>query len=192
MPKYNQGSLDSLILEFQERSDMLNGKPPSGYIQMCRDLKLKIKEHGFEQQDQRLNRMVYALPGDFLVIKDPLIMEYLRYDKPLAKYRDDWHRMITSFLDACSEARKDLNSRQLLVLNTHDFRNVKQCFNTFQFVHTHRNEFDLYVYQRSADLEKLKDDLTFFRHVADAFEEQVDTDVTKIVVVYGNIHFTKE
>ena len=100
--------------------------------------------------------------------------------------------MVSSFSDAVEEAKKDVNSRQLLVLNTHDFKNVHQCFNTFQFVYTHRGEFDLYVYQRSADIVKLKDDLVFFAAVAKEFEKQVCQKVSKFVITYGHIHYTKE
>lgn len=182
----------NMIFDFIELGKIAHEEPPMAYLDLISDLKEKILHHGFTQEDRRLNRTVQALAGDFLVIKDPIVLAYLQSTKPIEKYRDDWYRMLTSFLDATIEAKKDLNSRQLVISNMYDFKNVKQCFNLFQFVYTRRNEFDLYVYQRSADMVKLKDDLTFFGNVAGAFEEVVGQKVTKIVVTYGHVHYTKE
>lgn len=139
-----------------------------------------------------MGRMVYALPGHFVVIKNPKIFKYLRTSELLLKYLPDRDRMVKSFLDSVELAKKDPQSRQLMVFNDHEYQTIHQCFTHMQFVMTKRKEFDLYVYQRSADLVKLKDDLTFFAHTAEEFQDKVGKKVTKIVVVYGNIHYTKE
>lgn len=181
-----------IALDFVEVQDFLIDKSPAQFRRMILDLEKEIRDHNFIQKDRRYSRRVYAIPGHFLVIKDPLVMSYLRRRGILRKYTDDWNRMTSSFLSAIHEAKRDLDSRQIVVFNNADFKEVKQCFTQFQFVYTARKEFDLYVYQRSGDLDKLKDDLTFFAHIAEAFEIEVRKKVTKIVVIYGNIHFTKE
>ena len=165
---------------------------PVSYTEMEQNLTNDIRKNGFVQDDKRYKRKVWSLPGHFIVIKDPKILNYLLKRTILSKYVDDWARIITSFLAAANEAKRDVDSRQLMVFNDMDFSVVKQCFTHMQFVYTARKEFDLYVYQRSADMEKLKDDLTFFAHVGQAFGIEVRKKVTKIVVVYGSVHFTKE
>jgi hypothetical protein len=97
--------------------------------------------------------------------------------------------MILSFLRAVKEAKLDVNSRQLMVFNDENYEEVHQCFTSFQFVWTHRNEFDMYVYQRSSDLAKLLDDLIFFANVLAEFEKATRRRVTKIVVIFGNSHY---
>jgi len=172
--------------------DASHGREPRQYRALVDRLYRDIKKNGFVQKDKRFNRKVWALPGHFIIIKDIATKVYLLQQSLLRKYADDWNRMSISFLKACQEAKKDPNSRQLVVFNDANFDKVHQCFTHMQFVYTARNEFDLYVYQRSADMVKLKDDLTFFAHVGQLFETEVKKKVTKIVVVYGNVHFTKE
>lgn len=162
------------------------------YTKLSTKLKEYILSKGFIQEDVRYGRKVWALPGHFVVLKDPRLLGYLLRRTILTKYVNDWNRMIPSFLSSTHEAKKNPNSRQLMVMNDEDYFKVFQCFTHMQFVYTARKEFDLYVYQRSADMEKLKEDLTFFAHVGQAFGIEVGKRVTKIVVVYGNVHFTKE
>lgn len=76
-----------------------------------------------------------------------------------------------------------------MVFNTDSYDTIYQCFTSFQFVYTKRKEFDMYVYQRSADVAKLKDDLVFFANIAQRFGKALFTPVSKIVVIYGHCHF---
>lgn len=164
---------------------------PNEYIKLESKLKQDIEKNGFLQTDRRMGRKTMSFPGHFIVVKDPKIIGYLIRRGVLRKYVDDWNRMIPSFLSATHQAKYDPDSRQLMVFNDENYKHVHQCFTHMQFVMTHRKEFDLYVYQRSSDMVKLKEDLTFFAHVARAFADEVGKKVTKIVVVYGHIHFTK-
>lgn len=113
---------------------------------------------------------------------------------PLTKYIDDWNRIEESgFRRIVAEARRDPDSRRLMVFNDQNYDKIYPCFTSFQFVATKRKEFDMYVYQRSADVAKLKDDLVFFGTVAKEFQRATLMPVTKIVVVYGHCHIeTKE
>jgi hypothetical protein len=152
------------------------------------DLKHTIEEKGFVQEDKRMNRMTQTLPGHFIIIEQA-VLNQLREQPVLDKYKDDSRRMYSSFRRAMSEAKTDPNSRRLMVFNDSKYDKIYQCFTTFQFVYTHRNEFDMYVYQRSADLAKFKDDLTFFAHQMKKFEKGTAQPVTKLVVVYGSVHY---
>ena len=155
-------------------------------------LKNIIDEKGFSQTDKRLNRTVQALPGHFVVITNQLLLEWLRTQKLLEKYKDDSKRMYSSFRRIMSEAKKDPNSRRLMVFNDSKYSETYECFTHFQFVYTQRNEFDMIVYQRSSDLEKLKDDLIFFSHQMRKFERGTDHYVTKLVIVYAHVHYQTE
>ena len=146
-----------------------------------------IKKKKFVQEDKHLHRKTYSLPGHFVIISGELL-KWLKRIKPLTKYTEDWDRMKLSFFEAVLAAKKDKNSRQLMVFNDSNFSAVKQCFTSFQFVYTHRKDFDMYVYQRSADMIKLKDDLIFFGNVAQLFGRMNLTPVSKIVVIYGHCH----
>lgn len=167
----------------------MNQTFPEEYTKLVKELETVIKEKGFVQVDKRLERTTQSLPGHFIVLSNPILLEWLRKQKVLPKYKDDSRRMYSSFKIAVREAKKDPNSRRLMVFNDSRFTDVGQCFTHFHFVYTHRNEFDLYVYQRSADIVKLKDDLVFFANQMKKFESQTGYYVTKLVVVYGHIHY---
>lgn len=138
--------------------------------------------------DKRLNRKVKSVPGHFIILGEDSIRE-LNKEKKLEKYKDDWKRMFRSFKEAVKLAKEDISSRRLMLFNGNNFYKVFPCFTHFQFVMTHRNEYDMYVYQRSSDLAKLKDDCVFFTKVAKKFEKKVGIKVTKIVIVFGDVHF---
>lgn len=174
---------------FEHLQDAKAGRPIRQYVEFKKKLKKEIDKNGYKVRDERFHRFVKSFPGHFTVIKDPAILTYLRFRPVISKYRDDWIRMMHSFSEAVREARADATSRRLMVFNDKDYLKIYQCFTHMQFMMTHRGEFDLYVYQRSADMDKLDDDLTFFAHVAKEFEELVGFGVSKIVVVYGNLHY---
>lgn len=163
---------------------------PTEFTKILTSLKRKIRKHGFVQEDRRLNRQTYSLPGHFIVLKDPKLLAYLQRQKPLSKYNEDWLRMHPSFDLAVDEANRDPNSRRVMVFNDVNYWKTFQCFTHFQFVLTRRGQWDMYVYQRSADLAKLHDDLVFFSWVANEFSTG-KKEVTKIVVVYGHLHYEK-
>lgn len=181
------------MIEFVEDLQYLKEfKEPRQYTQFRSQLERDVRKNGFVQQDRHLNRETISLPGHFVVIKDKALMHWLRSNDLIPKYKADWMRMLRSFLAATAKAKKDPDSRQLMVFNDDHYSEIHQCFTHMQFVMTGRGEFDLYVYQRSADLVKLKDDLTFFAKVAEAFETEVGKPVTKIVVVYAHVHISAE
>lgn len=184
--------LSRVQLHFADVLDQLEaaetGRPIRQYTEFKTRLAKDVRKNGYKMHDIRLNRDVISFPGHFVVIKNQAILKWLRLRILISKYLEDWNRMIPSFLACTWEAKKNPSSRRLMVFNDFDYFKIFQCFTHMQFMMTHRNEFDLYVYQRSADLDKLDDDLTFFVHVADAFEREVGKKVTKIVVVYGNVH----
>ena len=152
------------------------------------ELRAKIESEGFEQEDKRLNRKVKSIPGHFIIITGEAL-DSLKVDKPLEKYGEDWKRMYSTFKLAVKTAQGYKDSRRLMVLNDSRYAKIFQCFTHLQFVYTHRNEFDMYVYLRSSDLDKLKDDLVFFSHVMKKFESKVKIPTTKLVVIFGNVHF---
>lgn len=162
------------------------------FEKMQKSLVDTIKEKGFEQVDNRLKRTTQSLPGHFVVVSNAPLLEWLRTQKLLAKYKDDSKRMYVSFKRAISDAKKDPNSRRLMVFNDSKFNEVNECFTHFHFVYTNRNEFDMYVYQRSADMMKLLDDMIFFSHQMAKFEQRTGYYVTKLVVVYGHCHYEKK
>jgi len=167
---------------------MLNQKPQE-FDTFVDALKATITEKGFKQVDNRLNRTTQNLSSHFIEISNSKVLEWLRREEVLEKYKDDSKRMYSSFKKAIVEAKKDPNSRRLMVFNDSRFNEIYQCFTSFHFVYTKRNEFDMIVYQRSSDLIKLKDDLVFFANQMKKFERGTDYYVTKLIVIYGSIHY---
>jgi hypothetical protein len=164
-------------------------RTPDKLLRLLEKTVASIAKNRFQQNDMNLNRETMSLPGHFIVIKDKEILDFLKNQPCLEKYDDDICRMNDSYESMINKARHDLNSRQLMVFNDSDFHKINQCFTSFQFVYTKRNEFDLYVYQRSSDVSKLIDDLIFFGNVSQIFENDIDKKVSKIVIIYGNIHY---
>ena len=148
-----------------------------------------INRKGMKQKDSRLNRTTMSLPGHFGILKHPDVLPWLQSQQLLDKYSDDLSRMTPSLNIAISNAKEDKNSRRLMVLNDQDFNEIYPCFIGTQFVYTHRKEFDMYVYQRSSDLAKLQDDCIFFSKLALLFQKKVGKKVTKIVIIFGHIHY---
>jgi hypothetical protein len=155
-------------------------------------IKDDVNRLGFDQYDKHLDRNVRTLSGHFVVLKDPDLFSFYLQNRLNPKFEDDARRMRPSFWSSVYLAKEDPSSRQLMVFNDSDYSTTKQCFTHMQFILTGRNEYDLYVYQRSGDVSKFRDDMTFFVNNAKSFQEEVGFPVTKIVVIYGSIHFTKE
>lgn len=162
---------------------------PIEYVNFVNSLYETIYTEGFDQVDNRLSRVTRALPGHFVEIRNSNIIEWLKKEEVLDKYKDDSKRMYVSFKRAIKEAKRDPNSRRLMVFNDSRFNEIYECFTSFHLVYTQRNEFDMYVYQRASDLSKLKDDLVFFAHQMKKFERGTGYYVTKLVVIYGSIHY---
>lgn len=152
------------------------------------ELKEFLNQHGFNQEDRRLNRYTRSLPGHMVVLNSE-VLETLKTEKVNPKFKDDWKRMYPSFQLAIKNAKEDRDSRRLLVSNMSRFMKVWPCFTHVQFVYTHRNEFDIYVYMRSSDLAKFKDDCVFFTSLAKRFASKVSVPVTKMVVVFSHVHY---
>lgn len=152
-------------------------------------LKTKIRESGFDQEDTRFNRSTKALPGHFLVIKEEIVLAWLREQELLPKYDADWARMLPSLDNCVKWANEDVNNRRLVVSNMDNYEEVFPCFCLIQFVWTAREEFDCYVYMRSSDLAKLQDDFIYFAKTMEYFEKKTSQKVTKLVVTFGHVHY---
>lgn len=175
-------------MNFLEEGQTNDGQYFPYFAKIQEKMSLDIADNNYVQEDKRLGRSTQSLSGHLLVLDRGEIRD-LAQGTPLSKYSDDWNRMKWGMDFVVGEALKDPDSRRLMVFNNADYYNVFQCFTSFHFVMTHRNEYDMYVYQRSSDISKLKDDLIFFSHVAEHFELNVDVPVTKIVISYGHVHY---
>ncbi len=167
----------------------MNSKKINILIQKIRE---KIQKEGFEQNDMNLKRKVKALTGYILEIHTPEILSYLKKRSPLKKYKNDYSRMKKSYEKTIKKAKKDSNSRQLMIFNCNNFHQINQCFTQFHFVNNESKNFELYIYQRSSDLSKLIDDLVFFGSLIRKFEKEISTKVVKMTIIYGNIHFERK
>lgn len=150
---------------------------------------------GLPQFDKRLNRNVVYLAGYTVVVDDGNLVRWLKGEKPLEKYQDDWKRMDASFKASMIKAEKDGDSRQLVIFNSDNFVDVMQCFTQMQFVKDHAfndNEYILIVTQRSGDMSKFEQDLIFFGSIARKWEVALKTKVRKIIINYGNLHHEKQ
>lgn len=151
-----------------------------------------VKSENFVQTDRRLHRQTLSKTGTS-VIMEYSVLDWLSSQLPLQKYKEDFDRLVESgFDDIIKEAIEDENSRRLMIFNDHNYREIFQCFTSFHFVLSGEGGFIMIVYQRSADLSKLKDDLIFFANIAKIFGSETHKKTTKIWVIYGNIHITKE
>jgi len=153
------------------------------------ELKLFVHEKGYTQDDKRLNRKVKAFPGHIYAMGSEMF-DVLKKEKPIDKYTDDWKRMYPTFRLAVKTALEDKDSRRLVVLNDSRYSKVFQCFTHLHFMMTGRGDYDMYVYLRSSDLDKFKDDCVFFASIAKKFENQVKIPVTKLVIMFGSLHYT--
>lgn len=162
------------------------------FVKIRKDLEFDIITNGSVVHDRRLDRHLYSLPGHHYVIGSDSVDAYTKraHEIELDTFSDDWRTILRSGWNAmCKEAMRDPGSRRLMVFNCEHFLTKYQCFVSFHFVWTYRGEFDLYVYQRSCHLDKLHNDLTFYGHVINEFEKKVDESVTKIVIIFGSIHY---
>lgn len=150
-----------------------------------------IKDVNFVQSDPRFNRSTWTVVGQSLKIPKE-VLEYLNTKVPISKYRDDWTRMKPYFDAVISETKLNPDSRRLVVLNTDNYLSVQPCFLTLQFLKDNNGLFNVLVYQRSGDVEKLEDDLIFFSYIMRKFENQTGKKCDKLTVVYGSLHYTKE
>src|SRR3990167_10020226 len=155
------------------------------------ELKQFVHEKGYTQDDKRLNRKVWAFPGHIYALL-PERLTLLKDEKPLDKYNEDWKRMYPSFRVAVKNALEDKNSRRLLIFNDSKYNKIYQCFTHMHFMMTGRGDYDMYVYLRSSDLDKFHDDCVFFANMAHKFEVKVKVPVTKLVVMFGSLHYTLE
>lgn len=154
-------------------------------------VRLTISMNGFDQVDSRFNRTTRAMVGYRIqIIDNPLA--YIKNEMPLDKYREDWFRMKPSFDEAIREVNRNPDSRRLVVLNTEKYQEVQPCFLSMQFLKDETRNYKVVVFQRSQDLEKMKDDLVFFGMMARKFEIETSLTVDGLSVVYANIHYTKE
>lgn len=147
---------------------------------------LSVMRLGKPVKDEHLNRTVVQSIGVTITIPGPVIDE-LDVETLLEKYDEDKQRMQSTYYNAVAKALLDASSRQLVVLNVDDYEKVQQCFQLMQFC-LDDSEFTVLVYQRSADLAKLKDDWIFFSKTVKQFQHEVGIKIKQIIVNYGNIH----
>lgn len=147
-----------------------------------------IETTGFHQLDKRLGRKTMSLIGYVISIDDGNILRYLKSEKPLPKFKDDWERMSQSFQWCVDKFKEDPDSRQMVVLNDHDYTAHFPCFTQMQLVRDGES-YTLVVTQRSGDVAKMKDDMVFFGSVAHKFETKLKIKIREILVFYNHVHY---
>jgi len=152
-------------------------------------VKITIKNNDFIQDDPRLKRKTYSLIGHRIYFEPGRVLSYLKETKPIIKYRQDWERMNDTFRLACRELTNNPDSRRAVVLNTQDYDEIYPCFLSIQIAKDKDGKFNVMVYQRSGDIEKMKDDLVFFGYVMKKFEEMLNIETKHLAVVYGSLHY---
>ena len=154
-------------------------------------LKELLERTGQDQHDKRFSRNVKGLNCHIADFSDCLTEKQLLL--PEDKYKDDWVRMYRTFNHACNDTIVNQNSRQMVVLNTNNYLSNFQCFQLMQFIQNPgTGDYDVLVYQRSADIDKMESDLKFFMYVITKFEKKTYGRVSSFKVIYGNLHTTKK
>lgn len=150
------------------------------------DLKKVIEKTGITSHDSHFNRTVKSITCTAHI---PLeVIRELQMLKINPKFEDDYKRMKPTLDAVIYKAQDDRMSRQLLVLNTDDYLKVQQCFQLIQFCQDAGGKFAVQVYQRSCDMKKVKDDLVFFCSIIERFERETRYEISKLIIVYGNLH----
>lgn len=143
--------------------------------------------YGFIQEDSRLSRRTKTLIGYNLTI-DKKELAALRTQKPESKFIEDWKRMYHHYKVACQLLKDDPNTRRAVILNTHDYNKIYECFLVLEVVKD-RDGYTMCVYQRAGDLIKLIPDLVFYTYVCKKIEKEVPSvQITKLLVRYGHAH----
>lgn len=150
-----------------------------------------IKSSGFIQNDSRFNRETYTLIGYHIRTNDK-VLEYIKSEKPISKYREDWERMKSTFLEIIKEVKENPDSRRMVSVNTDEYLKIYPCFLSIQFLKDKDGRYCALVHQRSGDLEKMKDDWIFFGYLMKKFEDLTGLKTKQLSVTYGNIHTKKE
>lgn len=145
-----------------------------------------INTQGFNLRDNRLNRETRVINGYTIEHEYPEPLE----SSPLnPKYEDDWFRMYKHFLLACEELTKDEFTRRAVILNTRMFEKNYPCFLSLQILHNQKdNSYDCVVYQRSSDVEKLEDDISFFEYVMYKVQNKIGKNVNRLIIMMGSVH----
>ena len=138
-------------------------------------------------EDTRFNRKVKSIYGYTVNVLSEELNE-LKDVKPLEKYDEDWSRMYRGFKYCCNEVKENRSSRRMVIHNTSQYEKIFECFQLIQFVLTENDEYLAIVYQRSADLKKWLDDLTFFANVCKRFEKRAKVKVSNMIIHYGDLH----
>lgn len=153
------------------------------------DTKGLIESSGFVQTDKRLGRKTMSVIGSQLIVDEGNILRYLKSEKPLPKFKDDWERMKFTFDKTVEKFKEDPDSRRMVVFNA-DFttNDIEQCFTQMHLLRDDES-YTVVVTQRSGDVAKMKDDLVFFGSVCHKWEQKLKVKIRKIVVCYSHIHY---
>jgi thymidylate synthase len=160
-------------------------KPLNDFIE---DFRVEILQKGVTQKDDRFNRIVKSLKFQAASIYSSDMLDYIKSTNRLPKYDKDWERMEDSFLYCVREYWKTPLSRRMVVSNMDFYEDVFPCFLTMQFLAIDENSVQVIVYQRSQDIVKMHDDLVYFGNVIKKFETGTGSKVTKLNVIYGDLH----
>jgi hypothetical protein len=159
-----------------------------------------INAKGHNQVDTRLNRHTRALNGHTITHHYLEGIDKLPQIKD--KYNEDWKRMYPSYRNACDELIKDKNTRRAIIFNMSHYYDMKDeggeviregtypCFVMLQIVHRENGFYDCIVFQRSSDVVKLVDDITFFEWVIVKIQRRAKINIDKINIHYGSLHYT--
>lgn len=149
-----------------------------------KSLKTWLQNYGHDQKDLRLNRQVRFMSAMCSSVPYSLLPD----SKPIMKYKSDWKRMKKSFDIAVRLAKKDPDSRRLVVYNTQDSLRIQPCFLIIQFVRRD-GEYDVITYMRSSDVSKLDDDIVFFSEIINRFKKQTKAKIRRLILMFGHVHY---
>lgn len=146
-----------------------------------------INKRGHPQIDNRLNRHTRVING--YSFSHSYLEGINKMPRIKNKYSEDWVRMYRTYRLACDELKKDKYSRRAVILNTSKYEDVYPCFLSFQILSGENGIHDCVVYQRSSDLSKLEDDITFYEYVMYKVGRRTGLNVSKLIVHFGSIHY---
>jgi hypothetical protein len=146
-----------------------------------------INEKGRTIRDNRLQRNVRTL-NCHMITHAVELSEQKSY--PLEeKYKKDWERMYSSYVAACNEFINDPNTRRACILNTSNYYEHFPCFLTMEVLSSWGDNYDLIVFQRSADMQKFEADMNFFQYVLGKIKKRTGKNINRIIVFYASIHY---
>lgn len=158
-----------------------------------------INREGYSQEDVRLKRTVRTINS--IVINLHYLDDVSKLPPIKDKYNTDWSRMYPSYRNASDELLRDKYTRRACIFNMSHYYDVKDdnkdvirdgtypCFLMMQVLYRANNEYDFIVFQRSSDLLKLLDDISFYEYVMIKISRRAKIKITKLSIHMGSCHY---